>query len=112
MLKSRMPFERAMAERMVINAPIQGTATADIIKLAISKVDEMINQKGMNKSVGLLMQIHDELAYEVKDEMIESFVEEATKVMENIIPQEFVKDLVPVPLKVGVGIGENYGLLK
>jgi DNA polymerase-1 len=112
MLKSRMPFERAMAERMVINAPIQGTATADIIKLAISKVDEMINQKGMNKSVGLLMQIHDELVYEVKDEMIESFVEEATKVMENIIPQEFVKDLVPVPLKVGVGIGENYGLLK
>lgn len=112
MLKSRMPFERAMAERMVINAPIQGTATADIIKLAISKVDEMINQKGMNKDVGLLMQIHDELVYEVKDEIIESFVEEATKVMENIIPQEFVKDLVPVPLKVGVGIGENYGLLK
>lgn len=112
MLKSRMPFERAMAERMVINAPIQGTATADIIKLAISKVDEMINQKGMNKDVGLLMQIHDELVYEVKDEMIESFVEEATKVMENIIPEEFVKDLVPVPLKVGVGIGENYGLLK
>ncbi len=112
MLKSRMPFERAMAERMVINAPIQGTATADIIKLAISKVEEMISQKGMTKDVGLLMQIHDELVYEVKDEMIESFVEEATKVMENIIPDEFVKGMIPVPLKVGVGVGENYGLLK
>jgi len=112
LLKSRMPFERAMAERMAINAPIQGTATADIIKLAISKVDDMIKEEGLSAKAGLLMQIHDELVYEVKEDAIDDFVMKASKVMENIIPDEFVKGLTSLPLKVGVGIGDNYGSLK
>jgi len=62
-MKSTLPYVRAQAERMAINAPIQGTQ-ADIIKLAMVQVDDMLTKKKAQEDAYLLLQVHDELVYE------------------------------------------------
>lgn len=69
-ITSSAPFLRAFAERMASNAPLQGTA-ADIIKIAIVHIDEALNKKGLRKDAHLVLQVHDELVYEVKEEIAE-----------------------------------------
>ena len=64
-LKSPIPFIRASAERMAMNAPLQGTA-ADIIKIAMKRAYDGLEKEGLLPRVHLLLQIHDELLYEVK----------------------------------------------
>ncbi|MFA6269641.1 MAG: DNA polymerase [Candidatus Paceibacterota bacterium] len=107
-LKSRLPFIKAAAERMAINAPIQGTS-ADIIKIAMKKIDDFIKTNNLADSVHLLMQIHDELIYEVKDEVLASFGLEAKKIMENVMTLEQSSG---VPLVVNTSSGQNWGELK
>ncbi len=111
-IKSPIPFIRAMAERMATNAPIQGTATADIIKIGMKKADDSLRNAGLIKEVRLVLQVHDELVYEIKKEKLE----EATKIietaMENVIPEEFLKDKEKVPLLVTVVSGKTWGDLK
>ena len=75
-IRSRIPFIKTMAERTATNAPIQGTA-ADVIKLAIRFAEEDLVQAGIREQVHLLLQIHDELIYEV----VEGFEEQATKII-------------------------------
>ncbi len=110
-ISSRIPFIRATAERMAINAPIQGTATADIIKLALLHVDEAIAASGWRDSVRLIMQVHDELVYEVKNEIVNDFILQAQSKMEHVVPEKFLKGKTSVPLIVGVAVGESYGTL-
>jgi DNA polymerase-1 len=101
-----------MAERMAVNAPIQGTATADIIKMGMKRVDEELIKAGMKKYTRLILQIHDELIYEIKEEKVNEInpiIEEALK---NVIPDEFLKNITPVPLSVSCDIGSNWGELK
>ncbi len=90
---------RAAAERMAINHPIQGTA-ADIIKLAMIEIHQKILM-GENQ-IKLLLQVHDELLFEVKEELIEKFIKEIKKIMEEVVK-------LKVPLLVDVSIGENWG---
>ena len=78
-INSRIPFLKNMAERTAINAPVQGTATADIIKLAIRYAEEDLKKAGLLPKAHLVLQIHDELVYEVEEKMIE----EAEKVIKN-----------------------------
>jgi len=92
---------------MAINAPIQGTATADIIKLAIKDVNTLIEKEKWKDKAFLIMQVHDELVYEVKDELVEGFVNKVIPVMENVIPTDFLDGLTPVPLKVEYTVGES-----
>ncbi len=93
---------KAMAERMAINSPIQGTA-ADIIKKAMIHIDQSIKEKGLESK--MLLQVHDELIFEVpKGE--ESIMRELVKdKMENVVE-------LSIPLKVDMGVASNWYDLK
>tara|TARA_B100000508_G_scaffold60333_2_gene47473 strand:+ start:29096 stop:31432 length:2337 start_codon:yes stop_codon:yes gene_type:complete len=99
-ISSSLPFVRAQAERMALNAPIQGTQS-DIIKIAMVKVDEFLKKEGHDAH--LVLQVHDELVYEMKDPSIAPKIKE---IMENAVP---LTDTNDVPLKVDGAIGDNWG---
>jgi DNA polymerase I len=103
-IKSKLPFLRAQAERMAINAPIQGTQ-ADIIKIAMIK----IHQKIKNKDAHLLLQIHDELVYEIKDSLVKELAPIIEQEMENVLS---LKESSGIKLEVDVLVGENWGDMK
>ncbi|MDI6802753.1 MAG: DNA polymerase I [Bacteroidota bacterium] len=95
-IKSRNQNIRNNAERQAINMPIQGTA-ADMIKLAMIRIHRKIS----NQKIRMLLQVHDELVFEVKN----SFVENA-----KILIVEEMKNALPlnVPLEIEVGFGKNW----
>jgi DNA polymerase-1 len=107
-IKSKIPYVRASAERMAINAPIQGTE-ADIIKLAMIKVDEYIREAKLENDVFPLLQVHDELIYEIKEDKVDEVSKEIEKIMESIVDP---KDIKGVVLKAEAAVGDNWGELK
>ncbi|MEK7635100.1 MAG: DNA polymerase [Patescibacteria group bacterium] len=107
-LKSKLPFIKAAAERMAINAPIQGTE-ADIVKIAMKKVDEFLVVNKLDKEVHLILQIHDELIYEVPENLINELEPKIKKIMQDIIPLE---KILNVPIIVDSKSGSNWGELK
>lgn len=111
-IKSPIPFIKAMAERMATNAPIQGTATADIVKIGMKNVDEDLRKAGLSQYVHLLLQVHDELIFEIEENYIEKAKVVIKNAMESAIPDEFLKDMESVPLVVSSDIGDNWGTLK
>lgn len=98
-INSRNGNIRQRAERMAVNAPIQGSA-ADIIKLAMIGCHDYIKQSGVNAQ--LILQIHDELLFEVADGEVENFSLEAKKIMESVFK-------LNVPLLVNCKTGKNWG---
>lgn len=90
---------RQYAERTAINAPMQGSA-ADLIKLAMIAADNLINQ--FNFDASLILQVHDELVFEVNKSCSDNFSLDLKRCMEDIAT-------LLVPLKVSVGIGDNWG---
>jgi DNA polymerase-1 len=94
---------RGFAERQSINSPIQGTA-ADIIKLSMIEIYKNIIQKKID--VKMLLQVHDELVFEIK----ENFVEESVDIIKKIMETTHLKyrDFI-VPLTVNYGIGSDWG---
>ena len=107
-IRSRLPHIRAHAERMAINAPIQGTS-ADVIKIAMKQVADYIVKNKLEKNVRLLLQVHDELVFEIKTSLVKKVALELKKIMENILSQKQAKG---VPLVVEVKYGGNWGELK
>lgn len=105
-LKSAIPFIKAMAERAASNAPIQGT-TADIIKLAMIDIDHIIKEQKMQDKIYMIMQIHDELVFEVADESLDQAQEMIKKTMEGVLVKQGIKD--PVPIDVSISSGETWG---
>ncbi len=103
-LKSKVPFIRAMAERMAINAPIQGTE-ADFIKLAMVKIDEYLMKEKLDTKVRLMLQVHDELVFEADEKVIDAVAPHIKKIMETLVPSEKTKGIV---MKADVSIGENW----
>lgn len=100
-INSRNANLRMRAERMAINAPIQGSA-ADIIKLAMIACDKYINENNINaKSI---LQIHDELIFEVEESVVDKFMEEVKNIMESVVE-------LSVPLVVNGEKGDNWGQL-
>jgi DNA polymerase-1 len=104
-IKSSLPFVRAQAERMAINAPIQGTQ-ADIIKLAMVRVDTMLKEKGLSESAHLLLQVHDELIYEVREKDLESLSVAIKEIMESVLP---ASETNGVPILVEGKTGPSWG---
>ncbi len=94
---------RGFAERQAINAPIQGTA-ADIIKLAMIELNKIIIKEELKAKI--LLQVHDELIFEVNEKEKDSSVEIIIDVMENTHLK--FKDF-HVPLLVDYGFGDNWG---
>ncbi len=107
-IDSKVPFIKAMAERMAINAPIQGT-NADIVKIAMKKIDEYIDSNNLQDKVYLILQVHDELVYEIKQNIAEEVAGEIKKIMENVIDPKDIKGIRCVANSV---IGNNWGELK
>jgi len=98
-INSGPEYMQKAAERQAQNAPIQGTS-ADIIKVAMIKVDKFIEKNKLREEVHLLLQIHDELIYEIKEGVAEMAREEIKKIMESVIPNS----LIPFPVKSSLGL--------
>lgn len=97
-IHSRNRNIRSFAERTAVNMPIQGTA-ADLIKIAMINIDRELEKR--DSGARLLLQVHDELVYEVPKEEIESISELVQTVMENAME-------LKVPLKAEAGVSDNW----
>lgn len=97
-LQSPAPAVRQAAERMAINTPLQGTA-ADIIKVAMIRLQELIDRCGF--STRMIIQVHDELVFEVPEDELEKMVLLIRDEMERVVS-------LAVPLKVSIQAGRNW----
>ena len=111
-INSRLPFLRNMAERTATNAPIQGTATADIIKLAIRYANEDLKGVSLSNKAHLVLQIHDELVYEIEENVLPKAEEIIKKAMENVLERSYLHYKTDIPLEVHFGSGNNFGEVK
>ena len=107
-INSSIPYIKAMAERMAINAPIQGTQS-DIIKIAMSRIDRYLVENNLENEAFLLLQAHDELIYEIKDDKIEDISKNIKNIMESVIKPE---EIYGIKLLTDVSVGDNWGEMK
>jgi DNA polymerase-1 len=98
-LYSSSPQLRAAAERMAVNMPVQGTA-ADIIKVAMIQLQRQMDERGLRSK--MLLQVHDELLFEVPANELEELKALAKKTMSQAVE-------LSVPLKVDLKVGKNWG---
>lgn len=110
-INSKLPFIRAMAERMALNAPIQGTS-ADMIKLAMIHIHQWLEEQHLLENIRLVLQIHDEIIYEVEDSLCSQFEQKAQEIMENVLEISYKKVKSEVPFVVKSSVGKNWGELK
>ncbi len=83
-MKSSLPYVRAQAERMAVNAPLQGTQ-ADIIKLAMVRVQDLLEKEAALKDAYLLLQVHDELVYEIRTSRVATLSMQIKQIMESVL---------------------------
>ncbi|MBI5913195.1 DNA polymerase I [Candidatus Azambacteria bacterium] len=102
-IRSQNPMIRNGAERMAQNMPTQGLQ-ADIIKLAMIRIAREVLAPRHTDDVRLLLQIHDELIFEVKDDIIKEVVPILRHIMESVFP-------LRVPIRVDVHAGKRWGAL-
>lgn len=107
-IRSKLPFMRAAAERMAINAPIQGTE-ADIIKIAMINVDRFLEHAGLRDDARLLLQVHDELVYEIRKPIVDSLAPQIRDLMEQVIDPKKTHGVVSV---ANAAVGDNWGEMK
>ncbi|GLR08920.1 DNA polymerase I [Mixta theicola] len=98
-IKSANAIRRKAAERAAINAPMQGTA-ADIIKRAMIDVDAWLQEPDAPQ-VTMIMQVHDELVFEIREQDVEKASVKIRQLMENSMKLD-------VPLRVDIGVGDNW----
>lgn len=89
---------RQMGERIALNTPIQGTA-ADILKLAMIRIDEKLKED--NLKTKMLLQVHDELIFDVPDDELNIVIDIVREIMENVYK-------LSVPLKVEIDYGRDW----
>lgn len=100
-INSTMPQLRNAAERMAVNAPIQGTA-ADLIKMAMIGIHNLF--KGA-EDIKMLLQVHDELVFEVREGAVKKYSSQARTIMENVLK-------LRAPVKVEAEFGDNWGEMR
>ena len=99
-INNRNPIRRQAAERLAINAPVQGSA-ADIIKKATIDVGQWLETSGLN--IVMILQVHDELVFEVADEDLDAAKTHISQLMTSAAE-------LKVPLEVDVGVATNWSL--
>lgn len=104
---SLMPHIQAQMERMAVNAPIQGTS-ADIIKVAMVQIDSWVKEQGLENEVKMILQIHDELVFEIADEKIQEAAEKIVEIMSGVLTLDETKG---IPLATGKEVGKDWGNL-
>ena len=110
-INSIIPFLKNMAERTAINAPIQGTA-ADVIKLAIRYADEDLKKAGLSETVHLVLQVHDELVYEIKEDVLAKATPIIQNAMQDVPRRSYLHYKTDIPLIVHSGSGNNFEEVK
>ncbi len=103
-INSQSYREKALAERIAINMPIQGLG-ADLIKKAMIAIDEEIYKRNLSEKVYLVLSIHDEIIFEVKEELKDEFRFIIKEKMENVFK-------LSVPLEVKIKDGKNLAELE
>jgi len=101
-LNSGVVQVRQAAERMAVNMPIQGTA-ADIIKLAMIAIDKKLSE--VSSDTKMVLQVHDELLFEVPENQLKTVAEFVKLEMENIVK-------LKVPIEVNIKAGQNWGTME
>jgi DNA polymerase-1 len=102
-INSQIPMVRAGAERMAVNTPLQGT-NADMTKKAMILAQKLIDEK-YSDSVKMIIQVHDELIFEIKEEKVHEAAGRIQDIMRNVLP-------LKVPVVVDVEVGESWGNLE
>ena len=97
-IHNKNPSIRNAAERLAVNTPLQGTA-ADLIKMAMIEIDREIRKKNLQGK--MILQVHDELIFEIPENEVESFKEIVKKNMEQVLK-------LGVPLEVDIAVGKNW----
>lgn len=103
-INSNIPELVRQAERMAINMPVQGTA-ADLIKMAMLKANDFIHEKYSHEEIKMLLQVHDELLFEVRMDLAQKLSKDIRDIMENIYK-------LGVPLTVDIKCGDNWSDMK
>ncbi|MES2225480.1 MAG: DNA polymerase [Patescibacteria group bacterium] len=104
-MKSALPYVRAQAERMAINAPIQGTQ-ADVIKLAMVEIQNMLVADTATEDAYPILQVHDELVFEIRVTRTRELTEKIKNIMESVLPEDETKG---VPIIAQAKKGANWG---
>ena len=99
-IKSSLEYVRKEAERMAVNAPLQGSA-ADFIKLAMVKINEELEKKSLKSKARMLLQIHDELVFEIKEDSVAEIAPAIKKIMENVYKND-------IPMTANALAGKNW----
>jgi DNA polymerase-1 len=107
-IKSPIPFVRAASERMAMNAPIQGTE-ADLVKIAMVQIQAYLKEQNANDGAHLLLQVHDELVFEIEESRAEGLAPHIQEIMENVVPE---KERLGIPFLAEGKIGKNWGEMK
>ena len=98
-IDSRNSLARSNSERVAVNTPIQGSA-ADLIKIAMVNIHKELKEKGLKTK--MILQVHDELVFDVPKSEIEIVKPIIEHCMKTAIPN------LKVPIEVGMGIGDNW----
>ena len=103
-ITSSVPFIRAQAERMAINAPIQGTE-GDILRIAQLNIYNWIKAETLENDVRMLLQVHDELVFEIKKDKLKTAIPKLVDIMTSVFEG---KEKHGVPVEVEVKVGKNW----
>jgi DNA polymerase-1 len=106
-ITSNIQFIRAQAERMAINAPIQGTA-ADCMRIAMLRVHEYIEATENPDAIRMLLQVHDELVFEIESSRVSAVIPVLVRLMEQVLTEE---ESHGVPLIASAKVGKNWNEL-
>jgi DNA polymerase-1 len=93
---------------MAINAPIQGTQ-ADIIKLAMVRIDSILESEQASEFAFLLLQVHDELVYEIRSDKVEGLCQKIREIMERVLDGVETRG---VPILTTVKTGPDWGSMR